>query len=226
MMIAKSLSYIAWAVISLWSRSLKVHQKGRHAHDLLVRDGRTVIYAFWHDSMFLLPAAHRNTGIVVMVSESRDGEIAAGLLGHFGFEVARGSSKRRGYRGVMSLINGLRRGRSVAIAVDGPRGPRHEAKEGALYLAGRMGAPVIPVATWTKRNWVLDRAWDGFIIPRPFTAGVIRYGQPITVNGTSKEEIAAKRSQLETALGDLTKDAALFLSAQRSGARMLLQGGP
>jgi lysophospholipid acyltransferase (LPLAT)-like uncharacterized protein len=226
MKIATSLSYIAWAVISLWSRSLRVRTEGRHVHDLLVRDGRNVIYAFWHDSMFLLPAAHRGSGVVIMVSESRDGEIAAGMLRLFGFEVARGSSRRGGARGLIHLISQLRRGKSVAIAVDGPRGPRHEAKEGALFLAGSTGFPIIPVATCTDRRWTLERTWEKFIIPVPFSAGVIQYGHPIAVNGTSKEEIAAKRSELETALDDMTKHAAAFLASQRSETRVLLRGRP
>src|SRR5512139_931592 len=135
MIYTRTLSFIAWAVTTLWSRTLKVQHVNREVPDRLAAEGRNVIYAFWHDSMFLLPYTHRNSGVVVMVSESRDGDIAAGTLRHFGFEVVRGSSKRKGNRALIALINSLRRGRSVAIAVDGPRGPRHEAKEGAVFAA-------------------------------------------------------------------------------------------
>ena len=66
---------------------------------------------------------------MIMVSESKDGEIAARILRYFGYEVARGSSKRRGSRALRDLCDGMRKGKSIAITVDGPRGPRHEDSE-------------------------------------------------------------------------------------------------
>ncbi len=47
---------------------------------------------------------HRNTGIVIPASESRDGEIQAGILKRFGFDVVRGSSKRKGDRALLGLV--------------------------------------------------------------------------------------------------------------------------
>ena len=216
-MIAKSLSCIAWAVISLWSRSLKVHQKGRHAHDLLVRDGRTVIYAFWHDSMFLLPAAHRNSGIVVMVSESRDGEIMARLLKLYGFDVVRGSSKRKGHKALLALVHRMQRGKSVAFAVDGPRGPMHEVKEGAVFLAGIMQAPVIPVATASKQYRTAEKSWDKLMLPIPFTDGMVLFGEPLYINGTSPEDIQTGRKRLDVELRRLSQDAVLRLDTASEG---------
>lgn len=225
-MFTNGLSYVAWALFALWSRSLKVAAVGEHSPRRRSHEEKSVIYAFWHDSMFLLPALHRGSGIVIMVSASRDGEIAAGMLRLYGYEVVRGSSKRKGYRALIGLICGMRRGRSVAIAVDGPRGPRHQAKDGALYLAGRMGAPIIPVATRAKRGWTLERTWGKFVIPVPFTEGVVRYGQPIMVNGTSKEEIAARRSELEESLRCLTMEAASVSSSAQAGDRLPVGAGP
>jgi lysophospholipid acyltransferase (LPLAT)-like uncharacterized protein len=142
----KTLSFIAWALVSLWSRSLKVQVANGDRPEGPAEKGKKAIYAFWHDSMFLLPYTYRNSGHVILVSESRDGEFAAGTLRHFGFDVVRGSTRRRGCRALLKLINSLRKGKSIAFAVDGPRGPRHEAKEGAVFLAGRQQAPIIPVA--------------------------------------------------------------------------------
>jgi lysophospholipid acyltransferase (LPLAT)-like uncharacterized protein len=144
---------------------------------------------------------------MIMVSESKDGEIATEILKHFGYEVVRGSSKRRGSRALINLCDGMRKGKSVAITVDGPRGPRHEAKEGAVFLAGKMQAPIIPVATGAKRFWTLERSWDKLVLPVPFTEGVVLYGQPIMVNGTSREETESKRRELEAALHRITREA-------------------
>lgn len=207
-MLSRILSFIAWAVTTLWSRSLTIHLVNRDIPEGFAEKGINVIYAFWHSSVFLLPHAHRNSGIVIMVSESRDGEIAAGMLDHFGFEVTRGLSKRKGSRALIGLIKNMRNGRSIAIAVDGPRGPRHTAKNGAVFLAGLLQVPIIPVATSAKQYWTLEKTWEKLVIPIPFTEGVVQYGQPIIVNGTSREEIEAKCRELETALCGMMQEAA------------------
>lgn len=208
MIFAKTLSRIAAAVGDLWSRSLRVSSVNTGIPDHFASQKKNVIYAFWHDSIFLLPSTHRNSGIMIMVSESNDGEIATAILEHFGYEVVRGSSKRRGSRALRDLCDGMRKGKSVAITVDGPRGPRHEAKEGAVFLAGKLQAPIIPVATGAKRFWTLERSWDKLVLPVPFTEGVVLYGQPIMVNGTTREEIESKRRELDAALNLLTREAA------------------
>jgi lysophospholipid acyltransferase (LPLAT)-like uncharacterized protein len=221
MIFAKTLSIIASIVGDLWSRSLRVSSVNRDISDHFSSQKKNVIYAFWHDSVFLLPPTHRNSGIMIMVSESKDGEIATGILKHFGYEVVRGSSKRRGSRALRDLCDGMRKGKSVAITVDGPRGPRHEAKEGAVFLAGKLQAPIIPVATGAKRFWTLERSWDKLVLPVPFTEGVVLYGQPIMVNGTSREEIESKRRELETALNLLTREAAARVVAPQDGRSVL-----
>lgn len=215
MIYTKGLSFAVWAVFSLWSRSLKVHFVNRDISDRIFAEGMNAIFAFWHGSLFLLPYSHRNSGSVIMVSESRDGEIMVRMLKHFGFEVVRGSSKRKGHRALIGLINSIRQGKSVATAVDGPRGPLHKVKKGVVFLAGRLQVPIIPVATGVKRYWVMEKTWDKLIVPAPFTEGVVLYGEPIKVNGTSKEEIESKRKDLEIVLCRLTREAAEDAAAPR-----------
>jgi len=211
-----AVSFIAWVVLSLWSRSLRVRFVNRDIVDRFASQGRCVIYAFWHGSVFLLPYPNRDSGIVIMVSESRDGEIAAAMLRHFGLEVVSGSSKRRGDRGLLGLVRAMQKGKSVAITLDGPRGPLHEAKEGAIFLAARMQAPIIPVATGAKHCWILQ-TWDKFLIPKPFTEGAVLYGEPIEVNGTSQEEIDLKRRELESSLLRLSGEAAALMGTPKKG---------
>ncbi len=221
----KILPFIAWVVLSLWSRLLRVGTLGRSAADRLAGEGRSIIYAFWHGSVFLLPYLHRGSDILIMVSESRDGEIVTRMLRRFGFAVVRGSSKRRGSRALIGLISGMRRGRSVAIAVDGPRGPRHEVKEGAIFLAGHLHAPIIPVATGARRSWTLGSSWDRMMIPAPFTEGLVLYGDPIIVSGTFPEEIDSKRAELASALDRLMREAAERVAAPQVGTRPLAGKG-
>jgi len=203
MLRAQILSLIGWLVVSLWSRTVRIQFVNKSIPDRFASAGENVIYAFWHGRQFLLFHNHRHTGIVVPASESRDGEIQARILKRFGFDVVRGSSKRKGDRALLGLVDGLRRGRSLALAVDGPRGPIYEAKQGVTYLAGKLNKQIIPVSTSAKRYRILEKIWDKYLLPMPFTTGVIMYGQPITVNGIAVEELETKRKELEAALNCL-----------------------
>jgi lysophospholipid acyltransferase (LPLAT)-like uncharacterized protein len=209
------LSFIAWITLSIWSKTIRMKYVRNEASDRLASEGNGCIYAFWHGRQFLLFHSHRKRGIVIPASESRDGEIQANILRRFGFEVVRGSSKRKGDRALFGLVEGLRKGKDIAIGVDGPRGPIHEVKPGITYLAGKLNKPIIPGTTSAKRYWILNKIWDRLLLPVPFTRGVIIYGTPILVNGISEGELESKRKELERALNDLVVRADSYFTPQR-----------
>jgi lysophospholipid acyltransferase (LPLAT)-like uncharacterized protein len=212
---AKILSFIGWVVLSLWSRTVRMRMVNREVPQALGAEGKNFIYAFWHGRQFLLFHSHRNSGVVIPASESRDGEIQAQILKKFGFDVVRGSSKRKGERALLGLVDGLRKGKIIALAVDGPRGPLHEVKQGVTYLAGKLNKPIVPVATGARRYWVLEKIWDKYLLPKPFTSGVVIYGDPIVVEGITADELESKRKELETALNGLMSRAdGYFTNAQ------------
>ena len=204
---AMILSFIGWMVLLLWNRTLRIKFVNKSVPDRLASEGKNVIYAFWHGRQFILLHSHRNFGIVIPASESRDGEIQAGILKRFGFDVVRGSSKRKGDRALLGLVSGLRNGKDIAIGVDGPRGPIYEAKQGVVYLAGKLDKQIVPVTASAKSAWILDKIWDKYLLPRPFTRGIVMYGEPIIVEGISKEELEKKRKELEAALNGLMAQA-------------------
>jgi lysophospholipid acyltransferase (LPLAT)-like uncharacterized protein len=200
MMREKIISFIVWMLISLWSMTIRTHIVNKEVRDRLVTDGTNMIYAFWHGRQFLLFHYQRNSGIVIPASESRDGAIQAEILKRFGFNVVRGSSKRKGDRALLGMVEGLRKGKTIALAVDGPRGPIYEVKQGITYLAGKLNKPIVPVSTSAKRYWILGKIWDKYMLPMPFTQGVIVYGEPIVVQGIQEEELESKRKELKDAL--------------------------
>jgi lysophospholipid acyltransferase (LPLAT)-like uncharacterized protein len=197
---AKILSFIGWFFISVWGATVRVRYVNRELVERLRSEGRNVIFAFWHGRQFLLVYNHRNTGIVLPASESRDGEIQAGILRRFGYGVVRGSSKRKGDRALLGLVDGLRKGRDIGLAVDGPRGPLYEVKQGVTYLAGKLDQLIVPVSTGARRSWILEKIWDKYLLPVPFTQGVIVYGDPIAVSGIDEQELESKRRELTEAL--------------------------
>jgi lysophospholipid acyltransferase (LPLAT)-like uncharacterized protein len=212
----KLFSYIGWALISIWSRTIRTHVVNKESRDRLRAEGKNLIYAFWHGRQFLLFHNHRNTGIVIPASESRDGDIQAGILKRFGFDVVRGSSKRKGDRALLGMVEGLRKGKNIALAVDGPRGPIYEVKQGITYLAGKLNKPIVPVSTSAKRYWILEKIWDKYMLPMPFTRGVIVYGEPIVVQGIQEEELESKRRELTDALNQVMNQADEYFHREAS----------
>jgi lysophospholipid acyltransferase (LPLAT)-like uncharacterized protein len=143
-------------------------------------EGGSAVLSFWHGQQMALLGARRLAGdAAVLVSRSRDGDVQSGVMTALGFRVVRGSSSRGGTEALTALIGLLRRGSAIALAVDGPRGPRHVAKGGAAAAAGATGAPLFPVASAGRRTWVLAKAWDRFEIPLPFSEVAIVIGAPV-----------------------------------------------
>ncbi|HZD03915.1 MAG TPA: lysophospholipid acyltransferase family protein [Longimicrobiales bacterium] len=168
------------------------------------REGRPVIFVFWHGQLLPLVHYHRNEGVVVLVSEHADGEYVARVIERHGFRTVRGSSTTGGIRGLKGLIRAAREGHDLALTPDGPRGPRHRFKAGALVAAQVTGAPIIPVAAGASASWHFD-SWDRFMVPRPLSKVAIEYGPPVFVpRETSQEEREETSRSLEAALDTLT----------------------
>jgi lysophospholipid acyltransferase (LPLAT)-like uncharacterized protein len=214
---ARVLSFIAWALMFLWSSTVRIRFVDRSIPEGLHAAGKNIIYAFWHGRQFLLFYSYRNTGVVIPASESRDGEIQAGIIGRFGLGVVRGSSKRKGAQALLGLVDALRSGKDIAIAVDGPRGPVYEVKQGITYVAGKLGVPIVPLCVSAKRAWVLEKIWDKYLLPVPFTECVVLYGEPIIVNGTSEDELENKRRELTDALNRTMARADRMFTPQAPG---------
>ncbi len=164
------------------------------------RDGGLPIYTFWHDRVFLATYFWRRRGIVVMTSQSFDGEYIARFIQRFGYGAARGSSTRGGVGALVEMVRLVRRGCPTAFTIDGPRGPRHEAKMGAVLLAKKTGQAALPFAVNAERFWQL-KSWDRLQIPKPFTRAVVRIAPPIRVAADADESaLEAKRDELQRAL--------------------------
>lgn len=175
------------ALLGGLGRTLRFRRTGEENFLRFRREGRPVVFTFWHSRMVPLAHLHRGKGIVVLVSRHRDGEYIARLVARNGFGLARGSSTRGGAKGLRELIRALRQGRDVAVTPDGPRGPERVFKPGALAAAQAAGAPVIPLAVTASRAWWLS-SWDHFMIPQPFARLDVRYGKPRWVPRSAGEK--------------------------------------
>jgi lysophospholipid acyltransferase (LPLAT)-like uncharacterized protein len=170
--------------------------------------GRPIVYAFWHGRQLGLFKANPEPTLAVMTSLSRDGTLQSLVCGRFGLQVVRGSSSRAGLSGLLALSRKLRQGVAVGLAVDGPRGPVHQVKQGVVGLAQATGAQLVPITIGYRRKWELTRAWDRFQIPKPFTRATVVYGQPIPVAPRrSRADLAATAEQVGDCLRAMTAEA-------------------
>jgi lysophospholipid acyltransferase (LPLAT)-like uncharacterized protein len=168
------------------------------------RMGKPVVFVFWHGQLLPLVHYHRNEGIVVLVSDHSDGEYITRVILRHGFGAARGSSTRGGVKGLKGILRAIRDGKDLAFTPDGPKGPRHVFKWGALTAAQLSGAPVIPLAVGADRAWYL-KSWDRFMIPKPLSSLRIRYAPPRWVpREASEEELKRLAADLEKELKQLT----------------------
>ena len=137
-------------------------------------------------------------GFLVMVSLSRDGELLAGALPALGLGAVRGSSSRRGREALGECAAKLSEGHSVALAVDGPRGPAYQPKAGAAVLSARSGRPILLLAASARPALRLG-SWDRMAVPWPLSR-VRLCCERLEAPSEDPDEIAASTSQIRERL--------------------------
>jgi lysophospholipid acyltransferase (LPLAT)-like uncharacterized protein len=192
-----------------------------HLDELLATRQPTVI-GFWHDRLPVLAyfvqrrMLRRGYRVVSFVSRSRDGEIGAKLSKMWGADTVRGSASSGGTSGLRGMYRAVvKDGSSPVIALDGPTGPRHRAKRGAIALARICRIRVLPMASATDRFWQL-RSWDRMTVPKPFARVKVTIGEPIPAPETdSSEKQDEACSRLERILHELQVSAESELGVRR-----------
>jgi lysophospholipid acyltransferase (LPLAT)-like uncharacterized protein len=184
--------------------TLRFNVEGQAHWDEAARGGRLPIYTFWHDRIFAGTYFFRGRRIVIMTSQSFDGEYIARFIQRMGFGAVRGSSTRGGVGALVELTRLVRKGCPAGFSIDGPRGPRHVAKMGAVLLAKKTGQPVLPFGVNAERFWTL-KSWDRMQVPKPFSRVTVRFAPPIHVAPDADEEtLNAGRDELQSALEEVS----------------------
>lgn len=209
------LAAIVTVVYGLWCRTLRLEFEGRERVLQTWDEGRQTVLACWHNELFCFPWMGRampwirsRVGWLGIVSASRDGDILAEILHRLGFATSRGSSSRGGLRALMGAVRALKKDprRQGFVTVDGPRGPRHEVKDGALVLANKAGALMIPARVRYSGCWTFTGAWDRFELPKPFSRCRIVFGEPYEVapeGRLDRDKLSKERKKLSEKLNEL-----------------------
>lgn len=192
-------------LIRLIGKTLRFDTEGWENFESIERSGKIPIYAFWHNRIFTATYYFRKRGIVVITSQSFDGEYIARFIQRFGYGAVRGSSTRGGTKALIELIRAMRAGLPAGFTVDGPKGPKYVAKTGAVLLAKKTGNPVMPFSVETERHWTI-KSWDNLQIPKPFSRARVFIHEPICIEpDAGDDKIEAKRQELQAKLDQLNE---------------------
>ncbi|MGA2483825.1 MAG: lysophospholipid acyltransferase family protein [Candidatus Acidiferrales bacterium] len=192
---------VVYGLIRLLGPTLRLEVVGWQHAERVVASGRRCIFTFWHRAILGIVWWSRHRGIVVMNTTHFDGQWTRKVVEWLGFGTAQGSSTRGGLRGLVTMARRLDEGRDVAFTVDGPRGPRFVAKPGPAMLARMSGCPVMAFHVGVHHGHTFRRTWDHFLLPHPFTRGVIVFAPPIYVAAdATREDLEASHAEVQKAL--------------------------
>ena len=164
----------------------------------------STLYVHWHEDILLLSLKWAFSKICTMASRSKDGELIARALTFLGYRMIRGSSRHFGAETFEELCLAFDHGYDLALAVDGPKGPRHEVKNGALWIAFKKKIKIVPVVANAKYRFTFHKSWDKMWVPIPFSSAVMIFGEAIFFDGTESPEILQqKRLQIQESLKHL-----------------------
>lgn len=170
------IALVLYLLMWLWYKTLRIEYVFHPDFDREQRNH--VCYGFWHGRQFLLMTSFGWVHPAILTDISWMGKITGKLIKHFGHVPVHGSSKRQGARALLALKQAVDDGHSVAFALDGPRGPIYQAKPGIVFLASKHKIPIVPLLASCQNAWVIEKSWDRFQLPKPFSRCWVGVGQP------------------------------------------------
>jgi lysophospholipid acyltransferase (LPLAT)-like uncharacterized protein len=164
------------------------------------------IYVFWHEYILIPLTMRGHCKITMLLSKHRDADVLFRLAHHMGFECVRGST----YSGATAALMELSRvGKQMHMAItpDGPRGPRRELAQGPVFLASKLGLPIVCMGFGLDRPWRL-KSWDKFAVPKPFSRARAVVSPEIWIDSNlDRDELELRRQGVERLLNEVTREA-------------------
>jgi lysophospholipid acyltransferase (LPLAT)-like uncharacterized protein len=167
--------------------------------------GLPVLWGAWHgQSMMLIPFFHEylsNYKLQIMMPDDWRGESLYYWTKSVGFYPYPMNLENKGMetaRKFADLVKLIKTGEfDNYISPDGPHGPSHVVKPGLVYLAEKVGAPIVPIGAYSRSMYEVKR-WDAYGLPLPFAHIEVVIGEPIPV--PRKADRTAVTEQVTNAL--------------------------
>jgi len=187
--------------------TVKIRIDNKESIERLIANNQNFVVAFWHGSMAIGWYLHRNINCSALVSKSKDGDVLAHILKKWNYKIVRGSSHIGGNDALVMLLDLINDKYSLAITPDGPTGPIHKMKAGAVITAKKGNAPLILAGIGCDRK-IVFKSWDKFELPLPFSNVFVKYSDVITIEqNLSYDETSNMILQCEEMLNKLQKEA-------------------
>lgn len=176
--VAGTLIAVLWA----WSATLRKQTGQLGKLDRYVTEDHQVLAVFWHGKYLpLFPLAKGRQAVVITVDSFR-GKVIAAISRRFGYRPVLLPAETR-ISGFPALVQQVGENAGlIALALDGPSGPYHRIRSGALQLGALHGVMLAPVGVASSRKIVLSSRWDRQEAPLPFSRVVIAVGDMIDLS--------------------------------------------
>ena len=199
---------LVYYIIMLIKLTLKIEIIGKEN----MSGEKPYVLALWHNkvvaTVLALGFIKKRAGLA---SPSADGELISVPLEKLGYKMIRGSSGKDSVKGLVQLIKAVKEGYTIGTPLDGPKGPRFEAKQGMMYVAQKSGRPMVFMGAAYSKKWVLSKTWDKCQIPKPFSKVVCVISEPFYLEKSIpvedyKEIVEKKLNDINEVAENLIKD--------------------
>lgn len=181
-----------------WTFRLEVENEREWMNYL--ENGGYVLLCAWHQQFFSAIRHFQNYKVFspsIMISQSSDGNIVAGVAERTGWNTVRGSSSTDGMAALKKMIANLKKSKLAAHILDGPRGPSGKVKAGVIRLAHATDAVIVPFSVSAEKAWYFN-SWDKFLLPKPFSRVLLHFGKMIKFDKVKdRKNLDVQREKLE-----------------------------
>jgi lysophospholipid acyltransferase (LPLAT)-like uncharacterized protein len=196
------LPWLVWGLYRLWTWTWRLELIEPPALKEALKNGDRIIFAHWHGTELCIVPLVSHYRIATMTSTSKDGQLMDFVIRKLGGATSRGSSTRGGIGALKGLIRLLRSGYRSSMAVDGPKGPLHQAKPGVFELSKLAHARIVPTGAASSQHIVFNKSWNKAQFPKPFSRVVVTFCDPwpeLTDGESPKNPALGKRLESEIA---------------------------
>ncbi|MFI2809920.1 MULTISPECIES: lysophospholipid acyltransferase family protein [Microbulbifer] len=210
---ARILGLIGAGILRLQCTTWRVEIEGLDRLDDVRYRGKRLLVVFWHGQYLPLFTLLRGRKACVFASHSFRGAIICEICRHFGYTCIQ-LPARYNEANLLDLMRAeLVTQSAAALAVDGPLGPYHVVKRGAIELASSLGFLLVPVSTASRRKHVMNRRWDRMELPGMFTRVALVAGEPLRIpSDIDHKDIPFWEDKVHQALEAVDKKASELVS--------------
>lgn len=173
------LQWLFTKYLALIGRTVKIEWHEENTY------GDSQIFGFWHEDSFFMnlvleELSHKTTPVDVIVTADTRGNYIEHMIKKCDGSALRVPDGYRAFAALKKIVqDSYEKAHSIAVALDGPLGPRHEPKKLAFYLSEHAEEEFVGISLSYSSCFRLRRRWDKYVIPLPFakvTVAVKNYG--------------------------------------------------